>query len=313
MKGLELSEKFYNEYGKKMIDDNFSHIKDFLAIGLVGSGSECFGFDDEFSQDHDFEPGFCIFLPDENFVSEKDAFQLERAYSRLPKEFEGYKRNLINPVGGNRHGVIRISDFFESKIGDKNGDVLNKDWFFISEQFLLEATNGKIFLDNFGLMTKIRKKLEYLPEDVRLKKLAGNILVMAQAGQYNYQRCVKREDTAAAQLAVVKFVNSALKVIFLFNKKFIPYYKWSFRALKELSELSELYYELEYLISSSNTEKEAKLKLEIIEKISKLIISELKKQNLTEVSANELELHAYSVNDKIENTEIRNLNIMYAV
>lgn len=313
MKGLELSEKFYNEYGKKMIDDNFSHIKDFLAIGLVGSGSECFGFDDEFSQDHDFEPGFCIFLPDENFVSEKDAFQLERAYSRLPKEFEGYKRNLINPVGGNRHGVIRISDFFESKMGDKNGDVLNKDWFFISEQFLLEATNGKIFLDNFGLMTKIRKKLEYLPEDVRLKKLAGNILVMAQAGQYNYQRCVKREDTAAAQLAVVEFVNSALKVIFLLNKKYIPYYKWSFRALKELSELSELYYELEYLISSSNTEKEAKLKLEIIEKISKLIISELKKQNLTEVSANELELHAYSVNDKIENTEIRNLNIMYAV
>ena len=313
MKGLELSEKFYNEYGKKMIDDNFSHIKDFLAIGLVGGGSECFGFDDEFSQDHDFEPGFCIFLPDENFVSEKDAFQLERAYSRLPKEFEGYKRNLINPVGGNRHGVIRISDFFESKIGDKNGDVLNKDWFFISEQFLLEATNGKIFLDNFGLMTKIRKKLEYLPEDVRLKKLAGNILVMAQAGQYNYQRCVKREDTAAAQLAVVEFVNSALKVIFLLNKEYIPYYKWSFRALKELSELSELYYELEYLISSSNTEKEAKLKLEIIEKISKLIISELKKQNITEVSANELELHAYSVNDKIENTEIRNLNIMYAV
>lgn len=313
MKGLELSEKFYNEYGKKMIDDNFSHIKDFLAIGLVGSGSECFGFDDGFSQDHDFEPGFCIFLPDENFVSEKDAFQLERAYSRLPKEFEGYKRNLINPVGGNRHGVIRISDFFECKIGDKNGDVLNKDWFFISEQFLLEATNGKIFLDNFGLMTKIRKKLEYLPEDVRLKKLAGNILVMAQAGQYNYQRCVKREDTAAAQLAVVEFVNSALKVIFLLNKKYIPYYKWSFRALKELSELSELYYELEYLISSSNTEKEAKLKLEIIEKISKLIISELKKQNLTEVSANELEPHAYSVNDKIENTEIRNLNIMYAV
>ena len=313
MKGLELSEKFYNEYGKKMIDDNFSHIKDFLAIGLVGSGSECFGFDDEFSQDHDFEPGFCIFLPDENFVSEKDAFQLERAYSRLPKEFEGYKRNLINPVGGNRHGVIRISDFFESKIGDINGDVLNKDWFFISEQFLLEATNGKIFLDNFGLMTKIRKKLEYLPEDVRLKKLAGNILVMAQAGQYNYQRCVKREDTAAAQLAVIEFVNSALKVIFLLNKKYIPYYKWSFRALKELSELSELYYELEYLISSSNTEKEAKLKLEIIEKISKLIISELKKQNITEVSANELELHAYSVNDKIENTEIRNLNIMYAV
>ena len=65
MKGLELAEKFYYEYGEKMLNDNFSHIKNHIAVGLVGSGSECFGFDDEISRDHDFEPGFCIFIPDE--------------------------------------------------------------------------------------------------------------------------------------------------------------------------------------------------------------------------------------------------------
>jgi len=313
MKGIELAEKFYNEYGKKMIDENFSHIREYLAIGLVGSGSECFGFDDEISHDHDFEPGFCIFLPDESLVSSKDQFELERAYSRLPKEFDGFKRNELNPVGGNRHGVIRIADFFESKTGNKNGDIGNKDWFFISEQFLLEATNGKIFCDNFGLLTEIRERLEYFPEDIRLKKLAGNLLVMAQAGQYNYKRCVDREETAAAQLAVIEFVNATLKVIFLLNKKYIPYYKWVFRSLKELPKFSELYYELEYLISSSNTEKEAKLKEEIIENISCTIIDELKNQKLIDTSSLSLERHAYSVNERIENPEIRNLNIMYSV
>ena len=81
MKGLELAEKFYKEYGEKMIDENFSHIKQYLAFGLAGSGSECLGFDDNISQDHDFEAGFCIFIPDEDLVSERDEFLLERAYS----------------------------------------------------------------------------------------------------------------------------------------------------------------------------------------------------------------------------------------
>lgn len=313
MKGLELSEKFYKEYGEKMIDESFSHIKQYLAIALCGSGSECLGFDDEISRDHDFEPGFCIFLPDESVVSSRDEFLLERAYSKLPNEFLGVKRNKINPVGGNRHGVMRISDFFENKTGDKNGELTTDGWFFISEQFLLEATNGKVFSDNFGLLTELRKKLSYLPEDIRLKKLAGNLLIMTQSGEYNYPRCLKRGDTGAAQLAVGEFVNAALKVIFLLNKKYIPYYKWAFKALKELKTLSSLHRDLEYLISSGNAENEANLKTEIIEKISSSITAELKNQKLTEVSSKTLEAHAYSVNDKIKDPDIRNLHVMYAV
>ena len=309
MKGLELSEKFYCEYGEKMIKENFADVEKYLAVGLAGSGSECFGFDDEISQDHDFEPGFCIFIPDE--IDSKTEFQLERAYAKLPKEFMGYKRSPLNPVGGNRHGVIKISRFFEEKTGSKTADIPTVGWFCIAEQFPAEATNGKIFCDNLGVMTQLREKIAYLPEDVRLKKLAGNILLMAQSGQYNYPRCIKRGETAAAQLAVGEFVNTALKVIFLLNKKYIPYYKWTFRALKDLGKLSDLYGDLEYLISSDNTEAEKKQ--EIIEKISARVIDELKAQELTKISSPNLEPHAYSVNDRIKDGEIRNLNILYAV
>lgn len=313
MKGLELAERFYYEYGEKMIKESFADIEKYLAVGLVGSGSECFGYDDGVSRDHDFEPGFCIFIPDEDVIDSRTEFALERAYAKLPKEFMGYKRSPLNPVGGNRHGVIRISRFFEMKTGDANADIPTDIWFHIAEQFPLEATNGKLFCDNYGRMTELREKISYMPEDVRLKKLAGNLLLMAQSGQYNYGRCVTRGETAAAQLAVGEFVNAALKVIFLLNKKYIPYYKWSFRALRDLPVLACLYDELEYLISSGNTQSEAEKKQEIIEKISACVADELKTQTLTKIETNELERQAYAVNDKIKDADTRNLNVLYAV
>lgn len=313
MKGLELSEKFYYEYGEKMLKENFADIEKYLAVGLAGSGSECFSYDDEVSQDHDFEPGFCIFIPDESIIDSKTEFQLERAYAKLPKEFMGYKRSPLNPVGGNRHGVIRISKFFESKTGDANADIPTVGWFCIAEQFPLEATNGKVFCDNYGLLTQLREKIAYMPEDVRLKKLAGNLLLMAQSGQYNYARCIRRGETAAAQLAVNEFVNTTLRVIFLLNKKYMPYYKWTFRALRELEKLNGLYDDLEYLISSGNNEKESAEKQEMIERISEKVIAELSAQKLTRVDSPDLERHAYSVNDMIKDPEMRNQNILYAV
>lgn len=313
MKGLELSKRFYEKYGKNMIYNEFLHIEKYLAIGLVGSGSECLGYDDNISNDHDFEPGFCIFLPDEEIIDSRTEFLLERAYSKLPKEFMGYKRSPLSPVGGNRHGVIRMSRFFEEKTGDKKGEISEEGWFYIPEQFLLEATAGELFCDNFKEMTRIREKLAYLPENVRLKKLAGNLLVMAQSGQYNYLRCVKRGETGGAQLSAYEFVNSALKAIFLLNKKYIPYYKWSFRALRDLKLCSGLYADLEYLISNGNSDQETKAKHEIIERISVKIIAELKCQGLTLANCDDLESHAYSVNDGIKDEKIRNLNVMYAV
>ena len=313
MKGLELSRAFFEEYGRPMLETQFPELLPVLAAGLFGSGSECFGYDDDISRDHDFEPGFCIFLPGEDVVSRRDAFLLERAYAKLPRYFRGFERSLLSPVGGNRHGVLRTAEFFQRMVGAADGNLEQLQWLSIPEQALAEATNGEIYFDNSGEVTRIREKLQVFPEDIRRKRLAGHLLLMAQAGQYNYARCLKHGEPAAAQLAAVEFVRSALSVLFLLNRKYQPYYKWVFRALRELPGGAELSPMLEVLLTSGNTEAQAAEKTEIIEELSASISRMLNEQNLTERLGEDLERLAYAVNDGIRDGELRNMHVLAAV
>ena len=313
MKGLELAQQYYETYGRKMLEEQFPQALPYLAIGLAGSGSECYGYDDLTSRDHDFEPGFCIFLPGEDIIDRQTAFQLERAYAKLPKEFMGFQRSRMSPVGGNRHGVLRIDEFFLAKTGSADGELTLEQWFSVPEHGLLEATNGTVFTDPYGQFVSIREKLRYYPEDIRRKKLAGHLLLMGQAGQYNYSRCITRGDTAAAQLSVFEFVQSALHCIYLLNYIYMPYYKWCFRGLKDLPHLNALAEPLEHLISSGNAPQEAKEKTAIIERICATIAEELRAQNLTDLPNAELEQQAYALNDTINDHIIRNLHILHGV
>jgi hypothetical protein len=312
MNGIELSEKYYETYGKPMLEEQFPEILPYLACGICGSGSECFGYDDAVSQDHDYEPGFIIFLPGEDVIDRRTAFLLERAYAKLPREFMGLKRSLMAPAGGARHGVIRTEDFFLEKTGTKDGILTIGQWLETPEQSLAEAVNGKIFTDPYGEVTRIREGLHYFPENIRRKKLAGQLLLMAQAGQYNYQRCLKHGETAAAQMAVFEFVKSTMAVIFLLNGVYQPYYKWSFRALRQLERLSLDAEVMEYLITSDN-DANAEEKYRAIEDIASDVIDELAEQGLTKAICGDLEKHAYSVNDGIDDAEIRNMHILAAI
>ena len=313
MKGLELSRQFYLECGAPMIARDFPELESLIAVGLVGSGSECFGYDDILSEDHDFEAGFCIFLPDESIVDSRSAFLLERAYSKLPREFKGYSRSMLSPVGSNRHGVIRISDFLSERTGSPDGTLGIYEWFSVPEQSLLEVTNGQLFLDDSKYFSSIRESLAFFPSDVQKKKLAGHLLLMGQSGQYNYKRCIERGESGAAALAAGEFVRSAMSVVFLLNFAYMPYYKWSFRALRSLPLLSELERELEWLISSPNSPENSREKQRVIESVCERVCRELLKAGFSDYTGSEAEGHAYSVNGKISNPNIRNLHILYGV
>ena len=313
MKGLELAEKYYKEYGEPMLKEQFPDVLSQIAVGLIGSGSECFGYDDEISEDHDFEPGFTIFIPSEPFMDSKTAFRLERAYAKLPKEFLGFKRPPVNPVGGNRHGVVRLDEFLTEKLGNSLGELSTADWLRLPENTILEVTNGRIFYDGSGTLTAIREGLSHMPEAVRRKKIAGHLLTMAQAGQYNYYRLIKRGEEGAAQLALYEFVKSAVQVIYSLNHALMPYYKWAFKGMRELSILPVPEERFVYLLTTPNDGKFGMEKANCVEEIAGAIIAELKKQELSVADCGDLEKHAYSVNDSIKDPSVRYLHILAAV
>ncbi len=313
MKGIELARAYWETYGVPMIREQFPEYEEIIAAALTGGGSECYGFDDEVSRDHDFEPGFCLFLPGEEIVDRRTAFLLERAYAKLPTEFEGFSRQKLQPVGGQRHGVFRIDEYFTEKIGCPVEEMSMERWLCLPEYALAEAVNGEVFRDGAGLLTDCRKRLSEMPEDARRKRLAGRLLLMAQSGQYNYRRCLKHGEAGAAQLAVGEFVKNTLSAVFLLNRAYMPYYKWSFRALRSLPGGEDLDRSLEWLLTTDNGEAVAEDKYFCMEGIASQVIDLLQEQGLTEAVCGDLEKHAYSVNDGIRDGEIRNRHILYCV
>lgn len=309
MKGLDLALNYYNQFGKPMLESDFADVFNKLAVGLVGEGSECFGYDDKTSTDHDFDMGFCIFITQRDY--DDFGFKLERAYAKLPNEFMGYKRQLINPVGGNRRGVIVIEDFYKKFLGTPTIPQDNSWWFFVPSHSLANASNGKVFIDGKGAFSSVREVLlKGYPQDIRLKKIASHLVLAGQSGQYNYSRCILHDERGASSLAMYEFVKHIISIIYLLNNKYQPFYKWTFRGLRDLSILSECETALEGLLEYGNGKDEFNLKCEIVEDISRMVIEELKKQNLTNATCNNLETHAYSVTDKIIDNSIRNMHIM---
>ena len=136
---------------------------------------------------------------------------------------------------------------------------------------------------------------------------------MAQSGQYNYNRCLRHSETGAAQLAAVEFVRAALHAVFLLNKTYLPYYKWQFRALRDLPLLSDLSMPLEFLLTTENTDDLAETKYGIIEDVAGMVIEALQAQDLTKAICGDLEKHAYSVNDTIADATLRNLHVLAGV
>ena len=313
MTGLELARAYWETYGVPMIREQFPEYEEIAAAALTGSGSECYGFDDEVSRDHDFEPGFCLFIPGEDIVDRRTAFLMERAYAKLPVEFGGFRRQKMQPVGGQRHGVFRIDGYFTEKIGCPADRVTIEQWLRLPEYALAEAVNGEVFRDGAGLLTDCRKALADMPEDARRKRLAGRLLLMAQSGQYNYRRCLKHGEAGAAQLAVGEFVKNTLSAVFLLNRAYMPYYKWSFRALRALPGGEDRDRSLEWLLTTDNGESLAEDKYFCMEGIASQVIEALQEQGLTEAVCGDLEKHAYSVNDGIKDGNVRNLHILYCV
>ena len=176
---------------------------------------------------------------------------------------------------------------------------------------LLCASNGEVFSDPLGEFSAIRDVLlAGYPEDVRRKKLAAHAVMMAQSGQYNYPRLLKRGELGGAQLAVYEFVRHAISSIYLLNRRYEPFYKWAYRGLRELPRLSELESSLIALTELDNSKENTELKLGMIDDIAALFAREYRSQGVSCSDSSELETQAITIQNTITDANVRNLHIM---
>lgn len=239
MKGLELAEKYYEAYGRAMLDGQFADVAGQAAAGLVGHGSECFGFDDELSTDHDYGPSFCLWLPRESY--ERFGRRMQEAYDALPREFMGVGGRVIEEQGRGRVGVLCLEDFYDGILGRHTVPANAAEWLALDEEKLATAVNGRVFEDRPGRFSAVRQGLlNYYPEEVWIRRLAQSMARAAQSGQYNYARSMKRGERIAAEIALTDFVRESMHIVYLLNRKYAPYDKWLRRGLRDLPMGSEV-------------------------------------------------------------------------
>lgn len=305
MKGLELSRAYFQQVGRPALERHVPELLPRMAVGLAGEGSECFGFDDALSRDHDWGPSFCIWLQEEDFA--QYGAQVQRVYDALPGDFAGFSARKNGENSRGRVGCLCAQDWYRRYTGSSVGPENLTHWRRIPEAFLATATNGEVFYDPSGSFTAVRERLlDYYPGDVRLKKIVARAARMAQAGQYNYPRCIKRGDTVAAQLALSEFMQAAMSLVYLLNRRYAPFYKWMYRGMRDLPKLTRVGEQLAEL-STITPGQEA---VELVEGICLLSAAELRRQGLTERTDSFLLALCPDMMEHIHDPQLRQTHIM---
>ncbi len=241
------SRNFYNKEIEPMIKEKFPEYENRIAVGLVGEGSDCFGYYDSISRDHDFGTGVCLWLTDEDYYTIGE--ELSKAYDEIAYKDSNHG---LSARLRQRRGVMSIYEFYSNILcvdcDIENCELTLNKWRVLDHTCLATATNGVVFKDDLRVFTNFREYLlKHLPKEIFKERLAQELHNYAMNLQVNYARCMARKDYVTANICKTNGINAAMQIFFLLNKVYPPYYKWTYRALKELdynNNFSKLIYDL---------------------------------------------------------------------
>lgn len=318
LKGITLARVYYEQYGKGSFDKLQKEIQkadpEFnVTIAKTGEGSDCFGFDDILSKDHDFGPGFGVFVTRQQY--EQYGTELEQVYDNLPDTFRGFTKPApINDMP--RNGIIIAEDFYR-RILDLSDEELNyllnhhtlpeAAWLRAEDWQLKTVTNGEIFAGQQALFGCIYTNLKKgYPQAVWKRKLAQKIGEICQEGQYNYKRLMTRGDLHGAALILHSFEEHVIEFLYLINHVYAPHRKWLFHEAENLPRGGEILQQVKNLMGQlpdlsiyekrdgidwiGTINKEDALQT-TIDRIAEMIVQQLFDMGLTECKDIYLEEH----------------------
>jgi len=231
---IDFSRRFYEEQVADLIRSRFPEYENQIAVGLAGEGSDCFGYDDYMSRDHDFGTGVCLWLTDEDM--RKFGNLLSIAYNELAQRQPGFD---LSERLQERRGVMTVHSFYSNILridcDTDNVRLSDDDWMRLDHACLATAVNGEVFRDDLGAFSAFRRLLlDYYPDRIWRIRIAEELHRFSAAMQVNYARSMTRGDTVAANLCRLQGVKSAMQLFFLMKREYPPYYKWTFRKMSSM-------------------------------------------------------------------------------
>ncbi|RDY28148.1 DUF4037 domain-containing protein [Romboutsia weinsteinii] len=293
MKGLELSERFYFEVVKSLIDNEFPMLKDKYSAGLIGYGSDVLENDDELSRDHEWGPRCYIWLSNDDY--EKYALDIDKTLlDKLPLSYKGYKTRYVYDedykalVGANtkrnsiHHIAITTTERYmkiQFGISKKNGEypLTDIEWLCIPEQKLLELTRGKIFYDPIGEITYIRNEFKYYDDEVWKFKL---LFCWKEISNLELiPLCFARGDEIGGKVCLNKVIENIIRIAYLYNKTYYPgYIKWFGYEFSKLPKVAE---DIENQIKECQCSSDINLIMNNLKNIVKHLLKEHNKMCIT--------------------------------
>jgi hypothetical protein len=243
--GLALSELFYREAVRPLLDGSFAGMRHSAA--LIGFGSDVIGFDTVLSTDHMWGPRLVLFLPEENFSTQRDRVD-EVLRTGLPVSFRGYSTHFGSPdeigvrlmkyieTGPVDHlvEIVTLKSYFKAYLGFNPDDAVGLlDWLTFSEHHLLAVTAGKVFHDDLGL-EQVRQKFAYYPHDLWLYLLASQWGKISQEEPF-VGRTGDVGDELGSQVIAGRLVRAMMQLCFLMERRYAPYSKWFGSAFARLA------------------------------------------------------------------------------
>lgn len=292
--GMELCRAYYEAYGKPMIAEQFPEYEGKIAVGLAGEGSDCFGFDDEWSRDHDWGPGFCLWVTDETYQT--IGRELEAAYEALPKVFQGFSVKTTEQAAG-RRGVMTIGGFYKRLTGAERYEEI--DWQNVEDTGLAAAVNGQVFADAEGRFTAFREQLKGgYPEAFLYRKIAESGAHFSQNLQYNYPRMLKRGDRLTADILFANGIRAAMKLAYYLVCQYPPHDKWLYRGLQDMRDIAPLLHKLQEITEvkispriAANTQETQMQTADLIEELAQILTQRLYAKGFISDTDNYLDSH----------------------
>ncbi|MFW9806956.1 MAG: DUF4037 domain-containing protein [Candidatus Thorarchaeota archaeon] len=278
--GLDLSEAFYEEAVKPVLDEHFPEL--LYSAARIGHGSDVLGYDTEQSMDHDWGPKLQIFLEDADYGSLKEKID-ETLRLKLPYEIRGFPTNFVcNDNGSTRmhrinsgpvnHGIEinTVSAFFIEYLGfNPMEDLRTIDWLVLPQQMLQSIANGRVFHDGLDKLNSIVTKLEYYPHDLWLylmanqwKRISQEQAFMGRSGQVG--------DELGSRIITARLIRDIMMLCFLMEKQYAPYIKWFGTAFSKLKGARTLTMLFEQIMDAGDWQKRQELLTEVYEHVAKM-------------------------------------------